>query len=81
MSMLSPQYERHMRMWESFYRIKKNEMAREQQKLENKRDGEEIQRLKELYQWERRKEKESREKQKRDIMQAHLVGSSRAIYL
>lgn len=73
--MLSSQYERHMRTWESCYRIKENEMARERQKLENKRDGEEIQRLKELYQWEKRKEKESREKQKRDLMQAHLVGS------
>lgn len=48
---------------------------REQQKIENKKDGEEIQHLKELYQLEQRMEKDRQAKQKRDLMQAHLVGS------
>lgn len=60
----------------SFFRIKENELLREQQKIENKKDGEKIQRVKELYQWEERMEKERQAKQKRDLMQAHLVGSS-----
>lgn len=60
----------------SFFRIKENELLRERQKIENKKDGEKIQRVKELYQWEERMEKERQAKQKRDFMQAHLVGSS-----
>uniref|UniRef100_A0A672YK07 Coiled-coil domain containing 173 n=2 Tax=Sphaeramia orbicularis TaxID=375764 RepID=A0A672YK07_9TELE len=53
-------------------RIKENELTREQHKLENKKEGEEIQRLLELYHWEQRKEQERQEKQRRDLMQAHL---------
>lgn len=60
----------------SFFRIKENELLRERQKIENKKDGEKVQRVKELYQWEERMEKERQAKQKRDLMQAHLVGSS-----
>ncbi|XP_040913771.1 coiled-coil domain-containing protein 173 [Toxotes jaculatrix] len=52
--------------------IKNNELAREQQKAENMRDGEEIQQLQELYQWEQRMEKERQAEQKRNLMQAHL---------
>ncbi|XP_022596635.1 coiled-coil domain-containing protein 173 [Seriola dumerili] len=52
--------------------IKVNELARERQKTENKKDGEEIQRLQELYQWEQRMEDERQTEQKRNLMQAHL---------
>uniref|UniRef100_A0A3B4WHU9 Cilia and flagella associated protein 210 n=1 Tax=Seriola lalandi dorsalis TaxID=1841481 RepID=A0A3B4WHU9_SERLL len=52
--------------------IKVNEVARERQKTENKKDGEEIQRLQELYQWEQRMEDERQTEQKRNLMQAHL---------
>ncbi len=48
---------------------------RERERMENKKDGEESQRLQELYQWEQRMEEERQAKQKRDRMQAHLVGS------
>ncbi|XP_051259642.1 cilia- and flagella- associated protein 210 [Dicentrarchus labrax] len=52
--------------------IKEHETARERQVIENKKDGEETQHLKELYQWEQRMEEERQAKQKRDLMQAHL---------
>ncbi|XP_044221300.1 coiled-coil domain-containing protein 173 [Thunnus albacares] len=52
--------------------IKDNELAKERQKLEIRKDGEEIQQLQELYQWERRMEEEQKAKQKRNVMQAHL---------
>lgn len=57
------------------FRIKENELVREQEKTENKRDGEKQEKLKELYQREQRKETERQAKQKRDLMQSHLVGS------
>lgn len=47
---------------------------REQEKMEEKKDGENMQRLQEQYQWEQRMEKERQAEQKRDLMQAHLVG-------
>lgn len=50
-------------------------LVREQEAMENKKDGEEIQRLKEQYQWEQRMEEEKQARQKKDLMQAHLVGS------
>uniref|UniRef100_A0A3B4WLV1 Cilia and flagella associated protein 210 n=1 Tax=Seriola lalandi dorsalis TaxID=1841481 RepID=A0A3B4WLV1_SERLL len=53
--------------------IKVNEVARERQKTENKKDGEEIQRLQELYQWEQRMEDERQTEQKRNLMQEHLT--------
>ncbi|KAM9347659.1 cilia- and flagella- associated protein 210 [Symphorus nematophorus] len=52
--------------------IKVNELVREQQEIEKKKDGEESERLKELYQWEQRMEQERQAKQKRNLMQAHL---------
>ncbi|XP_026232649.1 coiled-coil domain-containing protein 173 isoform X2 [Anabas testudineus] len=52
--------------------IKENEMARERQKAEIKKNGEEIQHLQELYQWEQRMEEERQAEQKRNLMQAHL---------
>ncbi|XP_030614221.1 coiled-coil domain-containing protein 173 [Archocentrus centrarchus] len=52
--------------------IKENELLREQQKLENQKDGEEIQRLQALHQLEQRTEAERQANQKRDLMQAHL---------
>nr|XP_046259523.1 coiled-coil domain-containing protein 173 [Scatophagus argus] len=52
--------------------IKENEMIREQLEQENKKHGEEIQRLHELYQWEQRMEEERQSKQKRDLMRSHL---------
>ncbi|XP_043987391.1 coiled-coil domain-containing protein 173 isoform X3 [Gambusia affinis] len=52
--------------------IKANEFAREQQKLEIKKDGEEIQQLQERYQWEQRMESERQANQKRNLMNAHL---------
>uniref|UniRef100_A0A3Q3BA44 Cilia and flagella associated protein 210 n=1 Tax=Kryptolebias marmoratus TaxID=37003 RepID=A0A3Q3BA44_KRYMA len=57
---------------EDLKNMKENELAREQQKLEDKKDGEEIQRLQELHQWERKMESERQANQKRDLMQAHL---------
>lgn len=54
---------------------------RERQKIENKKDGEESQRLQELYQWGQRMEEERQAKQKRDLMQAHLVGTWQHRYL
>ncbi|XP_032422747.1 coiled-coil domain-containing protein 173 isoform X2 [Xiphophorus hellerii] len=52
--------------------IKANEFAREQQKLEMKKDAEEIQQLQERYQWEQRMESERQANQKRNLMNAHL---------
>ncbi|XP_074550428.1 cilia- and flagella- associated protein 210 [Halichoeres trimaculatus] len=52
--------------------IKENKLIKEQQKIEKKKDGEEIQRLQELYQQEERMREEKQEKQKRDLMHAHL---------
>lgn len=59
----------------SFFRIGENKLLKEQQKVESKREGEEIQQLTELYQWEQRMERETQVKQKKDLMQAHVVGS------
>ncbi|XP_014900683.1 coiled-coil domain-containing protein 173 isoform X2 [Poecilia latipinna] len=52
--------------------IKANEFAREQQKLEIKKDAEEIQQLQERYQREQRMESERQADQKRNLMNAHL---------
>ncbi|XP_034740944.1 coiled-coil domain-containing protein 173 isoform X2 [Etheostoma cragini] len=52
--------------------VKENKLLRERQKIENKKDGEETQRLQELYQWEQRMEEERQAKLKRDLMHAHL---------
>ncbi|KAI3356228.1 hypothetical protein L3Q82_017472, partial [Scortum barcoo] len=52
--------------------MRKNELAREREKIENRKDGEESQRLHELYHWEQRMEEERQAKQKKDLMQAHL---------
>ncbi|XP_035532491.1 coiled-coil domain-containing protein 173 [Morone saxatilis] len=52
--------------------IKEHETVRERQVIENKKDGEETQHLKELYQWEQRMEEERQAKEKRNLMQAHL---------
>uniref|UniRef100_A0A3Q0RX88 Cilia and flagella associated protein 210 n=1 Tax=Amphilophus citrinellus TaxID=61819 RepID=A0A3Q0RX88_AMPCI len=49
--------------------IKENELLRDQQKLENQKDGEEIQRLQALHQLEQRMEAERQANQKRDLMQ------------
>lgn len=59
---------------ESFYRIKEKELMREREKMEEKKDGENMQHLQEQYQWEQRMEKERQAEQKRGLMQAHLVG-------
>lgn len=55
------------------FRIKENELVREQEKMEEKKDGENMQRLHVQHQWERRMEKERQAEQKRDLMQAHMV--------
>ncbi|MED6238727.1 hypothetical protein ATANTOWER_028409 [Ataeniobius toweri] len=52
--------------------IKANELAREQQKLEIKKDAEEIQHLLEHYQWEQNMESERQANQRRNLMHAHL---------
>ncbi|XP_037644822.1 coiled-coil domain-containing protein 173 [Sebastes umbrosus] len=52
--------------------VKEIELLRELQKMENMKDGEEIQRLKELNQWEQRMEEERQAKLKKNLMQAHL---------
>ncbi|XP_026151094.1 coiled-coil domain-containing protein 173 [Mastacembelus armatus] len=52
--------------------IKENVLAREQQKIENIKEGEEIQHLQELYQWEQRLEEDRQADQKRNLMHAHL---------
>lgn len=46
---------------------------REQEKMEEKKDGENMQRLLVQHQWEQRMEKERQAEQKRDLMQAHMV--------
>ncbi|XP_063355556.1 cilia- and flagella- associated protein 210 [Pelmatolapia mariae] len=51
--------------------IKENELLRERQKLESKKDGDEIQRLQALHQLERRMESEREANQKISLMQAH----------
>ncbi|KAM4731502.1 LOW QUALITY PROTEIN: cilia- and flagella- associated protein 210 [Anableps anableps] len=57
--------------------IKANEFAREQRKLEIKKDAEEIQHLQERYQWEQRMESERQANQRRSLMHAHLVNHIR----
>lgn len=64
----------HKRICFLFFRIKDNELVKERQKLEDKKDGEEAQRLQELYQWEQRMEEERQTELKRNLMHAHLVG-------
>lgn len=59
----------------SSFRIREHQLLREQRKIENKSEGEENQRLTQLYQREQRMERESQVKQKKDLMQAHVVGS------
>lgn len=54
-------------------RIKENELAREQEKMEEKKDREEMRRLLVQHQWEQRMEKARQAELKRDLMQAHLV--------
>lgn len=67
----------NMRNGESVFlfltRMQKAKLEREQEKLKSKRDAEENQRHLELYQQEQRRREERNEKQKRDLMQAHLV--------
>lgn len=58
----------------SFFRIGESKLLKEQQKVESKREGEELQQLTALYQWEQRMERERQVKQKKDLMQAHVVG-------
>ncbi|XP_061649607.1 cilia- and flagella- associated protein 210 isoform X2 [Phyllopteryx taeniolatus] len=52
--------------------IKENQLERERRKNETKKDGEEIQWLQELHQWEQKMEEEAQAKQKSDFMQAQL---------
>ncbi|XP_061736054.1 cilia- and flagella- associated protein 210 [Nerophis ophidion] len=52
--------------------IEENQLAKERQKLETKKDGEEIQRHQELYQWEMKMEEETQAKQKSDFKQTQL---------
>ncbi|XP_053296325.1 cilia- and flagella- associated protein 210 [Pleuronectes platessa] len=52
--------------------MKKHELARERQERENKKEGEEILRLHELYLMEQRMEEERQEEQKRNLKQAQL---------
>lgn len=58
----------------SSFRIREDKLLRERLKAENKREGEEIQQLTELYRWEQMMERESQVKKKKDLMQAHMVG-------
>ncbi|XP_075896319.1 cilia- and flagella- associated protein 210 [Nelusetta ayraudi] len=53
-------------------KFKENELVREQEKMEEKKDGENMQRLLAQHQWEQRMEKERQAEQKRDLMQAHM---------
>ncbi|TMS06208.1 Coiled-coil domain-containing protein 173 [Larimichthys crocea] len=69
---LQKKLERHAVAEDLKHRIKENLLVREQEAMENKKDGEEIQRLKEQYQWEQRMEEEKQARQKKDLMQAHL---------
>ncbi|XP_061548003.1 cilia- and flagella- associated protein 210 [Phycodurus eques] len=52
--------------------IKENQLERERRKNETKKDGDEIQWLQELHQWEQKMEEEAQAKQKSDFMQAQL---------
>ncbi|XP_054471948.1 cilia- and flagella- associated protein 210 [Anoplopoma fimbria] len=52
--------------------VRETELVKERQKIENKKDGEETQRLKELHQWEQRMEEERQAKLKRELMHAHM---------
>ncbi|CAJ1079355.1 coiled-coil domain-containing protein 173 [Xyrichtys novacula] len=52
--------------------IKEKKLFKEQEKLEDKKEGEKIQQLRELYLLEQRMEGEQEEKKRKDLMQAHL---------
>ncbi|KAM9342264.1 cilia- and flagella- associated protein 210 [Pholidichthys leucotaenia] len=52
--------------------IKENELVKMQQKLENKKEEQEVQHLQELYQWEQRMKSEREAHQKKNLMQAQL---------
>ena len=56
-----------------FPRMRNVELAREKEKLEDEKEGEEIQRLRELHLWEQSAEKQRQAEQKRNTMQAHMV--------
>nr|XP_040057301.1 coiled-coil domain-containing protein 173 [Gasterosteus aculeatus aculeatus] len=52
--------------------VKENEQAKERLKEENKKDGEQTQRLQELHQQEQSAEEERHAKLRRDLMRAHM---------
>ena len=56
-----------------FLRMRNVELARAQEKLENVKEGEEIQRLRELHLWEQSVARQRQVEQKKSTMQAHLV--------
>lgn len=55
-------------------RMKQSQLERERRKHETKKDGEEIQRLQELHQWEQKMEEQSQARQKKEFMNDQLVG-------
>lgn len=48
--------------------------------METRKDAEKIQHLQALYQWEQKLEEEKLTEQKRNLMQAHLVGSEQKVF-
>ncbi|KAK5860975.1 hypothetical protein PBY51_022408 [Eleginops maclovinus] len=52
--------------------MKEREQVREQEKIENRKDREETQRLQQLYHWEQKMEEERQAKLRRSLMNTHL---------
>lgn len=48
-------------------------MTKEEETLQNQKEGKEIQQLRELYLWEQRMEQERQKEERKNLMQAHMV--------
>ena len=60
----------------SLLRMRSADLARVREKMENVKEGEEIQRLRDLHLQEQSAARQRLEEQKRSTMQAHLVSSA-----
>lgn len=65
----------------SIFRIMKNRLAREQERLLKQQEREKIQQLHEVHLWEKRKEQEQQKEERKQLMQAHQVQCAAGIFI
>ena len=61
----------HPRIVSVFYRINRNKDLQDKAKAEDKKEGEEIQKLVKLHEWEQKKLEEVKREEKRNVMKAY----------